>query len=207
MSPPHIDIAANRAARKYSRKELAGRVLWSFAQPLFRFSPRLAWGWRNALLRAFGATIGRDVRLFPSVRIILPWTLTIEDGATVGDGVILYALGPMRIGASATVSQGAHLCGGSHDFRDPAFPLWRAPLTIGAGAWIAADAFVGPGVDIGEGAVLGARAVAMKSLPAEAVAVGNPARVVGTRRASPPSPGQSPAPEAKTGPETKEDPS
>jgi putative colanic acid biosynthesis acetyltransferase WcaF len=181
MTAPHIDIAANRAARKYSRAELAGRVLWSLAHPLFRFSPRLAWGWRNMLLRLFGAKVGRGVRIFPSVRIIIPWTLTIEDGATIGDAAILYALGPMRIGAAATVSQGAHLCGGSHDFRDPAFTLWRAPLTVEAGAWIAADAFVGPGVTVGRGAVVGARAVAMRDVPPEAVVAGNPGQIVGQR--------------------------
>ncbi|PYG25489.1 acetyltransferase [Pelagimonas varians] len=186
MNTPHIDIEANRAARKYSRKELLGRVLWSLASLLFRFSPRLAWGWRNMLLRLFKARIGRNVRIFPTVRIIIPWTLTIDDGATVGDHAILYALGPMKIGASATVSQGAHLCGGSHDFRDPAFPLWRAPLTVESEAWIAADAFVGPGVTIGRGAVLGARAVAMKNIPANAVAAGNPAHIVGTRSPSAP---------------------
>ena len=186
MTTPHINIEANRAARKYSRPELVGRVLWSCAYLLFRFSPRLAWGWRNMLLRLFKARIGRNVRIFPTVRIIIPWTLTIEDGATVGDHAILYALGPMTIGASATVSQGAHLCGGSHDFRDPAFPLWRAPLTVEAEAWIAADAFVGPGVTIGRGAVLGARGVAMKDIPDNAVAAGNPARIVGTRSTSAP---------------------
>jgi putative colanic acid biosynthesis acetyltransferase WcaF len=181
MKAPLIDVAVNRAARKYSRKELAGRIFWSLVRPTFRFSPRLAWGWRNMLLRLFGARIGSGVRLFPTVRIIIPWTLTIEEGSTVGDGAILYALGPMRIGSFVTISQGAHLCGGSHDFRNPAFPLWRAPLTVESEAWIAADAFVGPGVTVGRGAVVGARAVAMKSVPAEAVVVGNPARVVGKR--------------------------
>lgn len=182
MTSPYVDVECNRSARKYSRLELAGRVLWSLAYPLFRFSPRLAWGWRNMLLRLFGAKIGHGVRLFPTVRIVIPWTLTVEDGVTVGDCAILYALGPMRIGAAATVSQGAHLCGGSHDFRKPDFPLWRAPVTIGTGAWIAADAFVGPGVTVGYGAVIGARAVVMKSIPEEAIVAGNPARVVGVRR-------------------------
>jgi putative colanic acid biosynthesis acetyltransferase WcaF len=177
----YIDIDANRAARKYSRRELVGRLLWSLVYPAFRFSPRLAWEWRNWLLRRFGAQIGRDVRLFPTVRIIIPWTLTIKDGATIGDHATLYALGPMHIGARATISQGAHLCGGSHDFRDPAFTLWRAPLTIEAEAWIAADAFVGPGVTVGRGAVVGARAVAMKTVPANVVMAGNPARIVGQR--------------------------
>lgn len=176
-----MDIAGNRKARKYSRRELAGRVLWALVLPLFRFSPRLLWGWRNWLLRCFGARIGRGVRLFPSVRILIPWTLTIGDEATVGDGAILYALGPMRIGARVTISQGAHLCGGSHDFRDPAFSLIRAPLAVEDDAWIAADAFVGPGVTVGRAAVVGARAVVMRDVPAGSIVAGNPARVMGKR--------------------------
>lgn len=176
-----LDISANRSARKWSRRALAGRVLWSLAQPLFAWSPRLCWSWRRMLLRAFGARIGAEVQVHPSVRIAIPWNLSIGDQASVGDGAILYALGPIRIGRQATVSQYAHLCAGTHDFTRPDMALVKQPIAVGDGAWICADAFVGPGVSIGAGAVLGARAVAVKDVPAGVIAVGNPARPVRRR--------------------------
>jgi putative colanic acid biosynthesis acetyltransferase WcaF len=99
----------------------------------------------------------------------------------VGDRAILYSLGEIAIHRGATVSQYAHLCAGSHDYRDPLLPLTKPPIVIGAGAWICADAFIGPGVVVGEMAVVGARAVAMRHVPAHAVVVGNPAEQVSTR--------------------------
>src|SRR5262245_19368168 len=101
-----LDIAANQAARKWSRKELAGRLLWDLAHPLFAWSPRPLWGWRRMLLRLFGAKIGREVHICPSVRTHLPWNLTIGDRTAVGDRAILYALGPITLGERVTVSQG-----------------------------------------------------------------------------------------------------
>ena len=175
------DVAANRRARKWTRKELLGRVLWSLAHPLFALCPRPFWAGRRGLLRLFGARIGRNVHIYPSVRITIPWNLTIEAEAAVGDRAILYALGPITIGTRATISQGAHLCAGSHDYRDSTMPLMKSPITIGAGAWICAEAFVGPGVTIGEGAILGARAVAFRDVPAVTIAIGNPARTLKTR--------------------------
>mgnify|MGYP001035665060 CR=1 FL=1 len=172
-----VDVQANRAARDWSRRALAGRILWGCAVPFFRFSPRPCWGWRRMLLRLFGARIGPDVRLHPTVRITIPWHLQIAAEAGIGDGVILYALGPINIGARATVSQQAHLCAGTHRLDDPARALVRAPIAIGADAWVCADAFVGPGVTIGAGAVLGARAVAMKDLPPGTTGIGNPMQI------------------------------
>jgi len=87
----------------------------------------------------------------------------------------------VRLGEDAIVSQGAHLCAASHDYRDPAFALVVGDIEIGPGAWVAAEAFVGPGVTVHERAVVGARAVVMHDVAAAAVVVGNPARVVGQR--------------------------
>lgn len=175
------DVAANRSARKYSRNELAARVLWAACHPLFRFSPRLLWGWRRTLLRLFGATIGRDVHIFPSVRITMPWNISIGDQSAVGDGAILYALGKITIGQRVTVSQGAHLCAGTHDYRDPTMPLLKLPITIEDDAWVCADAFVGPDVTIGKGAIAGARCVIVKDVEPSAIMVGNPARQIARR--------------------------
>lgn len=176
-----VSIAINRAARKWTRREQAGRVVWALAWPLFALSPRPMWGWRRWLLRAFGARVEKEVHIHPSVRIAIPWNLTIEAGAGIGDGAILYALGPITICKGATVSQGAHLCAGTHDWRDPAMPLLKQPVHVGAEAWICAEAFVGPGVRVGERAILAARAVAMRDVEAGTLMAGNPARKVGTR--------------------------
>lgn len=181
MTKIQIDPQANRKAPKWSLKAKFGRILWALALPLFRYSPRPLWAWRRMLLRLFGAHIGTQVHVYPTVRITIPWNLTIGDHAAVGDQAILYALGPIEIGARATVSQYAHLCAGSHDWRETDMPLVKAPLVVGEDAWICADAFVGPGVRIGEGAILGARSVAMRDLEAMSIFGGNPAKKLKTR--------------------------
>lgn len=101
-----VDVTANRASRKYSRREQVGRVLWAMALPLFALSPRPLWGWRRFLLRLFGARIGPEVHVYPSVRITLPWNLDLGAQTAVGDRAILYALGPIALGKRVTVSQG-----------------------------------------------------------------------------------------------------
>lgn len=133
------------------------------------------------MLRCFGATIGRSVHIYPSATIWMPWNIAIGDESAVGDHVILYALGPITIGSRVTISQGAHLCSGTHDYRDPSMPLVKKPIKVCDGSWIAADAFIGPGVSIGENCIIGARAVIPKSVPSNSVVVGNPGRVVKKR--------------------------
>jgi putative colanic acid biosynthesis acetyltransferase WcaF len=176
-----LDIAANRASRKWTRKELAGRALWTFAHPLFAASPRMFWGWRRGLLRLFGAKVGRNVHIFPTARIAIPWNLNIGDEAAIGDRAIIYNLGHITIGAQATISQGAHLCAGTHDHRRADMALVKAPISVGTGAWICAEAFVGPNVTICRNAIVGARAVAMKDIAENVVVAGNPARVISER--------------------------
>lgn len=180
-SPPVLDIAANRQAQKWSAPALAGRLAWAIAQPVFALSPRPLWGWRVLLLRLFGARIGREVHVHPTVRIAVPWNLQIGDFSAVGDRAVLYSLGLIRIGRAVTVSQHAHLCAGTHDHRLASFPLVKTPIEIGDGAWIAADAFVGPGVTVGDYAIVGARGVAVRDVEPWTIVAGNPARVVGRR--------------------------
>jgi len=176
-----LDIEAARVARPYSRNEYIGRVLWILAQPLFRWSPRPMFGWRRFLLRCFGARVGTGAHVYPSVRIEIPWNLELGECAAVGDRAWIYNLGPVRIGARATVSHGAHLCAGSHDYRDPTLPLLRLPIEIGAQAWVCAQAFIGPGSEVGEGAVVGAGAVSNGRVEPWTVVAGNPAVFVKRR--------------------------
>jgi putative colanic acid biosynthesis acetyltransferase WcaF len=152
------------------------RVAWGIAAALlFRPSPRPLHAWRALLLRAFGASIGKGVHVYPGARIWAPWNLEIADGAGVANGAILYTQGKITIGKKAVISQGAHLCAGTHDFTHPGFPLVTKPIVIGDHVWIAAEAFVHPGVTIGEGTVVGARSVVTKSLPPWKVCSGFPA--------------------------------
>lgn len=182
-TPPRLDIEANRRAVKWTRAQLVARALWELLRgPAFAWTPRPLWGWRRFVLRRFGARIGVRVHVHPDVRIAIPWNLDIGDDSAVGERAILYALGPITIGRRTTISQNAHLCAGSHDHRDPAMTLLKPPITIGDEAWICADAFVGPGVTVGDRAVAGARAVVMRDVEAGAIVAGNPARVVGQRQ-------------------------
>jgi len=176
-----LDIGANRAARKYDRGEMARRALWEIGRWLFRFSPRPLFAWRRTLLRLFGARIGKEVHIYPSAVIFMPWNLTIGDWSAVGESAYIYNLGPVTIGRSVTISQRAHLCAGTHDYTSPDMALLRPPIVVDDEAWVCADAFVGPGVTIGAGAVLGARAVAVRDVPPWMIAVGNPARPIKPR--------------------------
>lgn len=176
-----VDIKKNRATTKWAFKEQVLRAIWAFVHPLFRYSPRVFWAWRVWILRLLGASIGEGVHIYPSVLIALPWNLLIGNYASVGDRVILYNLGHISIGATATISPGAHLSAGTHDYRLSDLPLLKEPINIGEGAWVCSDAFVGPGVTIGEYAIVGARAVAMRNVDAWDIVVGNPAKVTGKR--------------------------
>ena len=182
LSPPLQDIAANRRAQKWSRQELIGRILWAFIRPVFALSPRPLWGLRNSILRLFGAKIAANVHVYPSVKITIPWNLDIGAETAIGDGAILYALGPITIGRQATISQGAHLCAGTHDYREADMPLIKAPITIGDGAWICADAFIGPGRKIGSRAIVAARGVVVKDIPDSVIVGGNPATFIAPRQ-------------------------
>ncbi|MFL6545400.1 MAG: putative colanic acid biosynthesis acetyltransferase [Verrucomicrobia bacterium] len=171
-----LNVEKNRRARKYSSAELTRRVLWTLAQPLFRFSPRPCFGWRRFLLRCFGAKVGHSVHVYPTATIYFPWNLEAGDETAIGERALIYNLGRVTLGARVTVSHGAHVCAGTHDHTKPDFPLLRPPIIVGPEAWICADAFVGPGVTIGEGAIVGARAVAMKDVRPWTIVIGNPAR-------------------------------
>lgn len=181
-APRELDIAANRRSKKWSRSELLGRLIWEVVgAPLMALSPRPLWGLRRALLRLFGAHVGRDVHIYPSVKIAVPWNLRIGDFAAVGANAIIYSLGPIEIGARVTISQFAHLCAGTHDYLSPTFDLLKPPIIVGADAWVCANAFVGPGVRIGERAIVGACAVVTREVDPGTIVAGNPARFVRVR--------------------------
>jgi putative colanic acid biosynthesis acetyltransferase WcaF len=153
------------------------RAVWNAAWlVLFRPSPRPLHAWRSWLLRLFGARIGKGVHVYPGARIWAPWNLSIDNESGVADGAILYNMASITIGERCVISQGAHLCGGSHDIDSPNFQLIAAPIVLESNVWICAEAFVGLGVRIAQGCVVGARAVLMKSATEPWVVwTGNPA--------------------------------
>jgi len=177
----NLDISSNRVAHKYTSIEQLRRVLWVIGKLLFRFSPRPCFAWRRIVLRCFGASIGKEVHFYPSARIYFPWNLTVGAWSSVGEEALIYNLGKVTLGESATVSHRAHICAGTHDYSQPDLPLLKPPIIIRDEVWICADAFIGPGVTLGEGAVVGARAVVVKDVAPWAIVAGNPARFIKTR--------------------------
>ena len=169
---PSPHSAANKMAR------MAWGVVWLL---LYRPSPKPLHGWRRFLLRLFGARVGRSAVVHPSARIWAPWNLEIGEFGCLSPGVDCYSVDRIRIGRLATVSQYSFLCTAGHDIDSENMALTTAPITIEDHAWVAADAFVGPGVVVGEGAVVGARASVFKSVPPWTVVVGNPARAIRSR--------------------------
>lgn len=149
---------------------------------LFRPSPIPLHGWRCWLLRCFGAQIAHGCAIYPDVRIWAPWNLQMAERACLGPGVRCYNMAPVILGRRALVSQYSHLCTGSHDYESETFALTTAPITIGDDAWLCSGAFVGPGIAIGRGAVVGACSVVTRSMPAWMVCAGNPCRPIKPRR-------------------------
>jgi putative colanic acid biosynthesis acetyltransferase WcaF len=155
-------------------------VIWAL---LFWPSPRPLHAWRRFLLRLFGAQLGDHVHVYAGARIWAPWQLSLGSRVGIADGVTLYNMAPMTIGNDCTISQGAHLCSGSHDIDSANFQLVARQIALADHVWVCAEAFVGPGVHIARGCVVGARAVVMKDIDEPwTVWAGNPAVRCKTRR-------------------------
>jgi len=177
-----VNVLGQHSPSPWTRREKLLRALWMLVQAtLFRWSPRPCHAWRRALLRLFGTRFPSvpdtpPARVFPSARIHFPWKLELHAGSMVGPDVHVYNLAPITLRAGANLAQGVHLCAGSHDFTKWTMPLDARPIVVGENVWIAAEVFVGPGVTIGELAVIGARSVVMRDQPARMVCAGNPCR-------------------------------
>ena len=159
-----------------------GRAVWSVAWwLLFRPTPPGMFAWRRALLRLFGADIAATARVYPSARIWAPWNLVMLPHACLGREVDCYNVDRVTLGEDAVVSLRTFLCTASHDIRHADRPLVTGPISIGRGAFIFAEAFVGMNVSIGTGAVVAARAVVVKNVDPDTIVGGNPAHVIGQR--------------------------
>ena len=166
----------------FSLRNRLTRVLWNICCLLFfRYTPIPLHAWRSFVLRIFGARVGKGVHVYPRVKIWGPWNLDLRDQCGIGNGAILYSQAMITIGERAIISQGSHICTGTHDYTKKENPLVTAPISIGAMAWVAAESFVHPGLTIGDGCVVGARSVVTKDLPPWTVCAGHPCKVIKER--------------------------
>ena len=168
-----------RPAPSPSGLDKVRRLIWGVVQAtLYKWSPVPFHGWRRLLLRLFGAHIGSGAHPYASAQIWAPWNLKMGPRSCLGPRSICYSVAQVTLAEDAIVSQGAHLCTATHDHRDPLFTLFVGDIEIGTSSWVSADAFIGPGVKVGDRAVIGARAVVVRDVLPETVVVGNPARIV-----------------------------
>lgn len=186
MSP---DLRDRPAQPSFPIASRLARQAWSLVWLLlFRPTPRPFHGWRRFLLRAFGARIGSGAHIYAGARIWAPWNLVAGRGAAVADDAEIYNPSRVALGDYAVISQGAYLCGATHEYDSWAFPLISAPIVIGAHAWVASRAIVQMGVTIADGCVIGAGSVVTKDMPAWTVCAGVPCRPIKayTKRDGPP---------------------
>ncbi len=163
------------------RSSLIVQLWWLVQATLFAWSPQFLYGWRRFLLRLFGAKIGKDVIIRPTVRVQYPWKVKIGDFSWIGDDVVLYSLGEITIGSNTVISQKSYLCTGSHDYLSDAFDIYAKPIVIGNKVWVATDVYVAPGVIIEDEVVVGARSSVFKDLKEGNIYVGSPAKFIKKR--------------------------
>jgi len=177
------EIDLSKYEHSFSLKNKVARLLWNFIRFfLFRpFGSRLFKKWRVFILKCFGAKIQWSSHIYASVKIWAPWNLEMGVYATLGPNVDCYNQGKISIGSNTTISQKVYICASSHDISDSHNNLLLKPIVIEDQVWIAAEAFVGPGVIINQGVVVGARAAVFKDVDAWTVVGGNPAKFIKKR--------------------------
>lgn len=180
--PPLQMIITNNKRSPHTLQNKAGRFLWGVVYGLlFRPSPRPFFGWRRFLLQLFGAQLATNTFINNTARIWAPWNLSMGEFSSLAHDVNCYCVAPIRIGGHVTVSQYSYLCSATHDFEGADFTLQSSPITLEDYCWIAADVFIGPGVTVREGTVVGARSSVFDDLPQWSVAMGTPARPIRPR--------------------------
>lgn len=181
MTEMNIDLSRyhNPLGWRHQAVRLVWNIVWPLATCLLPRSSGM--GWKRLLLRIFGARVASSAQVYSSARIYYPPNLMMGPYSCLDARVNCYNVAPISIGAHTTVSQGAFLCTASHDIRHPLNPLLTAPIRLEDQVWVAAEAFVGMGVTVGQGAVVGARAVAVKDVSPWTVVGGNPARFLKNR--------------------------
>lgn len=175
-------IEKSRYKNELSFSNKLGRLVWRLTYYIFfrPFIGNVFKGWRNFVLRLFGAKITGDTKIFASVKIWAPWNLEV-DSACISYNTILYNVDKIYIGKSTVISHNVHICTASHDIHHKSHRLITKPIVIKDKVWVAVDSFIGPGVTVGQGAVVGARAVVFKDVQNWSVVGGNPAKFIKKR--------------------------
>jgi len=160
---------------------LLGKIrlgLWFFVQHIFFKNLFFPTKFRGHLLRLFGASVGRGVKIRRGVRVHFPWNLEIDDDCWIGEEVWFINHEKVTIGSNVCISQRSIICSGGHDYRSASLAHAHEPVIIKDGAWVCLDAKVLPGVTIGECSVVSAGEIVSKSLPDYSMLVGRQVRQI-----------------------------
>lgn len=168
-------------SKNYSIYENIARILWAICRLFFKYSPRSMFFFRNFLLTIFGAKIGKNVKIYGSVVITLPWNFEIGEGSSIGENALIYNLGYIKIGTKTTISQRVHLCAGTHDYRSLEMPLVRDKIIIGNNSWICSDSFLCPGISVGDYSIVAANSTVTKNVLDWDIVGGSPAKFLKKR--------------------------
>lgn len=181
-TPVYQDLALHKVPCGFrGRNKFVVQLWWIVQATLFAWSPQILYGWRRFLLRLFGAKIGKKVLIRPSAKFTYPWKVSIGDCSWVGDDCVFYSLGEIKIGRNVSIAHRDYFCTGYHDIHSLSFDIKQKPIVIEDECWIPNDVFVGPGVTIGRGAVVGARSTVLKDLPKGMICYGYPAKPIKER--------------------------
>ena len=179
---PRVELARTHRGSYHPGRSYPVRALWLIVEAFVLLNPIfVSYGFKRAVLRLFGATIGEGVLIKPGLHVKYPWRLTVGDHCWLGERAWIDNMENVVLASDVVVSQGAYLCTGNHDWADPAMPLEPRPIVIEHGAWIGAFARVAPGRTIARGSILSLGAVALADTEPWGIYAGNPAVRVGTR--------------------------
>ncbi|MFC3353429.1 putative colanic acid biosynthesis acetyltransferase [Sphingobacterium zeae] len=183
MKNNSIKIDISKYNNSLSRANQIKRVIWQITWAIFArpFPRSLGNKWRLILLRLFGAKIDNTAVVYPTVRIYQPWNLEMAEYSCLAPEVDCYNVDRIVIGAYSTVSQKCYLCAASHNIRSSNHELIHAPIVIEDQVWVGADVFIGMGVTVESGAVIGARAAVFKNVEQWTIVGGNPAKFIKKR--------------------------
>lgn len=175
--------ASGSSGPSFSLSNRILRIIWNFVYIIFfRFTPVPFHSWRIFLLRVFGARIGKNCRIYNSSIFWAPWNISIGDNSCIAQHVDCYSIERITIGSNTVVSQHVYICTGSHDYNSHCFQLIASPICIGNNAWVCTRSFIGPGVSIGHGTVIGACSVVVKDQSSWTIAAGNPCNFLKHRK-------------------------
>lgn len=178
----HVDLSRFNNAGFPKGAGALKMTLWYFTNALFFINPLFPFrGPKPALLRLFGARVGKGVVIHPGVNIKYPWKLTIGDHVWIGQRAWLDNIDQLIIRDHVVISQGGMIIQGSHNYKKVDYPTLSGPVLLEEGTWVGAGAMVMLGVTLRSHSVLSAGSVATKDLEAYTIYQGNPAQAVRER--------------------------